>query len=105
MQWCLVCCKAKCNGSYCVLGAIINIVVCALRSPGTRQLLDTAAKVFQAHSSSLQAKVHSTYQRSIASTLTKMQLMHVLEDSTTGEALLATAMLTANIMAVACKLV
>eukprot|EP00775_Hariotina_reticulata_P003606 gene3606-3870_t len=51
---------------------------------GTQQLLDTAAKVFKDHSSSLQAKVHSTYQRSIASTLTKLQLMHVLEDNTTG---------------------
>jgi hypothetical protein len=57
----------------------------ALPAPaGTRQLLDAAAKTFKQQSGALQSKVHSTYQRSIASTLTKMRVMHVLEDNTTG---------------------
>uniref|UniRef100_A0A383WBY4 RAP domain-containing protein n=1 Tax=Tetradesmus obliquus TaxID=3088 RepID=A0A383WBY4_TETOB len=53
---------------------------------GTRHLLDTAAKAFKQQSGALQSKVHSTYQRGIASSLTKMRLMHVLEDNTTGYA-------------------
>jgi hypothetical protein len=51
---------------------------------GTRQLLDAAAKTFKQQSGALQSKVHSTYQRSIASSLTRMRVMHMLEDNTTG---------------------
>lgn len=51
---------------------------------GTQQLLAAAAQTFKQESSRLQSKVHSTYQRSIASTLTRMRVMHVLEDNTTG---------------------
>jgi hypothetical protein len=46
--------------------------------------LDAAAKTFKQQSGALQSKAHSTYQRGIASTLTKMRVMHVLEDNTTG---------------------
>jgi very-short-patch-repair endonuclease len=51
---------------------------------GAVQLLDEAARTFKAQSGVLQAKVHSSYQRSIASVLAKQRVMHVLEDNTTG---------------------
>lgn len=66
--------------------ATVLLHCCLLLPAGTRQLLDAAAKAFKQQSGALQSKVHSTYQRGIASSLTKMRLMHVLEDNTTGAA-------------------
>jgi hypothetical protein len=54
---------------------------------GTSELLSAAAGVFAQQGAALQAqKAHSSYQRSVAGTLARLRVMHVLEDTSTGEA-------------------
>jgi hypothetical protein len=61
----------------CVYGAVCGA--------GTSQLLSAASGVFRQQGAALQAqKAHSSYQRSIAGTLAKLRVMHVLEDTATG---------------------
>jgi hypothetical protein len=50
---------------------------------GTEALLAAAADAFKQQARALQVKkVHSTYQRAIAGTLSRLRVMHVLEDTT-----------------------
>jgi hypothetical protein len=48
-------------------------------------LLAAAEAAFVSEGAALRGKVHSSYQRGIANALTGMRVMHVLEDSSTGE--------------------
>jgi hypothetical protein len=53
---------------------------------GTSQLLSAAAAVFRQQGVALAAqRAHSSYQRSIAATLARLRVMHVLEDTSTGQ--------------------
>lgn len=54
-------------------------------SSGTRQLLAAAEAAFVREAAALRGQAHSSYQRAIANALTGMRVMHVLEDSSTGE--------------------
>ncbi len=47
-------------------------------------MLQVAERTFLAETSALRKKVHSSYQRAIANSLTGMKIMHMLEDNSTG---------------------
>jgi hypothetical protein len=65
----------------CAAASAAAAAACA----GTTQLLAAASAVFRQQGVALAAqKAHSSYQRSIAGTLARLRVMHVLEDSTTG---------------------
>lgn len=67
----------------CKQGACVQQVLCC--AAGTSQLLAAAAGVFAQQNAALQAqKAHSSYQRSIAGTLSRLRVMHVMEDTSTG---------------------
>lgn len=51
------------------------------------QLLATCEQTFFKETSALKHKVHSSYQRGIANSLTAMRIMHLLEDNSTGYAI------------------
>lgn len=55
-----------------------------LCAAGALQLLTKAQASFLAATSTLRQRAHSSYQRSIARTLTQLGIMHQLEDTTTG---------------------
>ena len=44
-----------------------------------------ARRTFHSQTAALRRKVHSSYQRGLANALTRLRLMHLLEDNSTGE--------------------
>ncbi len=56
---------------------------CAI-STGSEQLLASARQAFLQQTAALRNKVHSSYQRGIANTLTAMRVMHLVEDQASG---------------------
>ena len=57
----------------------------SLPAADTCQLLSGVRSVWRQQGAAVQAeKAHSSYQRSIAGTLARLRVMHVLEDTSTG---------------------